>query len=61
MSYNTITNEEGEQTFVANINTIEHKHEWYKVGKWVMCKGCTMRLLDDDNTFMKVLKGNDSK
>ena len=44
---------EGGIEIKTKIGYIEHKHEWYKEGKWVKCKTCTMQLMDDDNTFLK--------
>lgn len=41
------------QEIRTRVEYIEHEHEWYKEGKWVKCKTCTMQLLDDDNTFLK--------
>lgn len=61
MSYKVVVDDNNEEVFVSNIETYDHRHEWYKIGKWVRCKTCTMELLDDDDTFLKVLKKNDSK
>lgn len=53
--------EDGGDLFVSKINEFIHKHDWYKIGKHIRCKSCTIELLDDDDTFLKVLKQNESK
>lgn len=60
MPFEIKENDDG-QEIKATIQPIDHKHEWYKDGKWVKCRTCTIQLLDDDNTFIKVLKQNETK